>query len=175
MRAMILSVLALATFAACGNTDRPLRDLRTSDGGPDEFSVIPAQPLALPETLTLLAPTPGGTNLADPSPKADAIAALGGNRAAQFAGGIPANESGLVAQVSRFGVDTDIRTALAERDAQLRQRKKLSNVFNPLNRDRYFALYAGQALDETFRAFKRAALGLGADDVPYLVGSAKVW
>ncbi len=30
----------------------------------------------------------------------------------------------------------------------------------------------GQPLDEIFRAFKRAALGLGADDVPYLVGSA---
>lgn len=30
----------------------------------------------------------------------------------------------------------------------------------------------GQPLDQTFREFKRAALGLGADDVPYLVGSA---
>ncbi|MGB0905201.1 MAG: M24 family metallopeptidase, partial [Mangrovicoccus sp.] len=33
-------------------------------------------------------------------------------------------------------------------------------------------VHEGQALDESFRAFKRAALGLGADDVPYLVGSA---
>ena len=31
---------------------------------------------------------------------------------------------------------------------------------------------AGQPLDEVFRAFKRQALGLGVDDVPYLVGSA---
>ena len=30
----------------------------------------------------------------------------------------------------------------------------------------------GQLLDQTFREFKRTALGLGADDVPYLVGSA---
>ncbi len=32
----------------------------------------------------------------------------------------------------------------------------------------------GQPLDEVFRAFKREALALGADDVPYLVGSAGV-
>lgn len=31
---------------------------------------------------------------------------------------------------------------------------------------------AGQPLEETFRAFRRAALALGADDVPYLVGGA---
>jgi Xaa-Pro aminopeptidase len=30
----------------------------------------------------------------------------------------------------------------------------------------------GQPLDQVFREFKRTALGLGADDVPYLVGSA---
>ncbi len=30
----------------------------------------------------------------------------------------------------------------------------------------------GQPLEETFRAFRREALALGADDVPYLVGSA---
>ncbi|MFW8634824.1 M24 family metallopeptidase [Cribrihabitans pelagius] len=30
----------------------------------------------------------------------------------------------------------------------------------------------GQPLEETFRAFRRAALALGADDVPYLVGGA---
>lgn len=31
---------------------------------------------------------------------------------------------------------------------------------------------AGQPLEETFRAFRREALALGADDVPYLVGAA---
>jgi hypothetical protein len=166
MRAIVLSVLALVTLAACGNTDRPLRDMRTSDGGPDEFSVIPAQPLALPETLTLVTPTPGGTNLADPTPKADAIAALGGNQAAQYAGGIPATESGLVAQVSRYGVDANVRAELAERDATLRQRKKRSNMFNPLNRDRYFALYAQQALDAEAELARLAALGIQVPNAP---------
>lgn len=32
--------------------------------------------------------------------------------------------------------------------------------------------FAGQPLEETFREFRREALALGADDVPYLVGSA---
>ncbi|RBW46203.1 DUF3035 domain-containing protein [Loktanella sp. D2R18] len=166
MRAMILSVLALVTLAACGNTERSLRDMRTTDGGPDEFSVIPAQPLALPETLALVTPTPGGANLADPTPKADAIAALGGNRAVQLAGGIPASDSGLIAQVTRYGVDADIRANLAERDATARRRKQASNVFNPLNRDRYFPLYAGQALDADAELARLAALGVLVPNAP---------
>jgi len=166
MRAMIFSVLAMVLLAACGNTDRPLRDMRTTDGGPDEFSINPAAPLELPETLALVTPTPGGTNLADPTPKADAIAALGGNRAAQFAGGIPANDSILVAQVARYGVNADIRAELAERDAALRQRKKLSNVFNPLRRDRYFVLYARQALDADAELARLAALGIRVPNAP---------
>jgi hypothetical protein len=140
--------------------------MRTTDGGPDEFSVIPAKPLALPETLTLVTPTPGGTNLADPTPEADAIAALGGNPAAQYAGGIPANDTGLIAQATRYGVDAGIRADLAERDASLRQRKKLSNVFNPLSRDRYFRLYAGQALDADAELARLAALGILVPNAP---------
>ncbi len=34
-------------------------------------------------------------------------------------------------------------------------------------------VHAGQPLDETFRAFRRACLAEGADDVPYLVGGAE--
>jgi hypothetical protein len=140
--------------------------MRTTDGGPDEFSVIPARPLELPETLALVTPTPGGTNLADPTPEADAIAALGGNPAAQYAGGVPANDTGLIAQVTRYGVDAGIRADLAERDASLRQRKKLSNFFNPLNRDRYFPLYAGQALDADAELARLAALGILVPNAP---------
>ena len=166
MRAIILSVLTLVTLAACGNTERPLRDTRTSDGGPDEFSVIPSRPLELPATTALPTPTPGGVNRADPTPKADAIRALGGNPAAQIAGGIPTSEAALVAQTARYGVNPAIRTELAERDEAARKRKKLSNVFNPLNRDRYFPLYAGQALDADAELARLAALGIIVPTAP---------
>lgn len=166
MRAIILSVLTLTILAACGNTDRPLRSMGTSDGGPDEFSVLPLNRLVIPDSATLPVPTPGGTNLADQTPRADAISALGGNPAARFAGGIPAGDAALVAQVTRYGVNPEIRAELATADAALLQRKRISNVFNPLNRDRYFPAYAGQALDAYAELERLAALGIVVPAAP---------
>ena len=75
--------IALAGLSACGGGG--LRDLRGDLSGPDEFSIIPSKPLVIPENLNLLPPpTPGGTNPADPNPKGDAIAALGGNPAMTY-------------------------------------------------------------------------------------------
>lgn len=147
MRAAIFPVLALVLLTACGDTERPLRDMRASGGGPDEFQVIPVRPLEMPATTSLPEPTPGGSNRTDPNPRADAIVALGGRPAAQVAGGIPTGDGALVAQAGRYGVDPAIRAQLAAEDAQFLERKRRSNVFNPLNRDRYFPAYAGQVLD----------------------------
>lgn len=147
MRAIIFFVLAATLMTACANTDRNLRDLRAAGGGPDEFAVIPQRPLVLPPTTALPEPTPGGTNLADPNPNAEAIAALGGSYAAQVAGGVPANDAALVAQAGRYGVNPAIRAELAAADEAFRARKSRANIFNPLGRDRYFPAYAGQALD----------------------------
>ena len=68
MRAITLSVLVLLVVAACGDTDRPLRDLQSAGGGPDEFAVIPQEPLEIPAVQSLPQPTPGGINRADPTP-----------------------------------------------------------------------------------------------------------
>ncbi|KJZ19492.1 hypothetical protein TW80_10780 [Loktanella sp. S4079] len=156
----------MATLAACGNTERPLRALGGSDGGPDEFSVIPARPLETPGSAELPVPTPGGVNRADPTPKADAIRALGGNPAAQYAGGVPASDAALVGHAVRYGVNPEIRAELATQDAAARRRKQLSNVFNPLNRDRYFPLYARQALDAEAELARLAALGVAVPVLP---------
>lgn len=166
MRAMTFTVLAVILMAACGSSDRSLRDLRSASGGPDEFAVIPVGPLEIPQTLDLPTPTPGGTNRTDPTPNADAIAALGGNAAAQRAGGIPADDSALVAQVSRYGVDPDIRTTLASADAAKRDRARRLNVLNPLGRDRYFPAYAGQALDAFAELERLRALGIVVPNPP---------
>lgn len=169
MRALSLSVLALILITACGNTERPLRDLPAAGGGPDEFAVIPSDPLVIPETRALPTPTPGGANRADPTPNADAIVALGGSAAAQFAGGIPANDSALVAQTNRYGVDPDIRAVLAAEDAARLERARRSNFFNPLGRDRYFPAYSRQALDASAELERLRAAGVTVPTVPVAV------
>lgn len=160
MRVIISSVLVLTLLAACGDTDRPLRGMSASGNGPDEFAVIPVGPLQIPQALSLPEPTPGGSNRTDPQPNADAIVALGGRPSAQIAGGVPAGDAALVRQTSRYGVDPNIRAELAVADEQLRDRKRRSNVFNPLNRDRYFPAYANQALDASAELARLRSLGV---------------
>lgn len=172
MREIVITVVALLFVAACGNTDRPLRDLQSAGGGPDEFAVIPQEPLVIPADRSLPQPTPGGTNLADPTPNADAIAALGGSANAQVAGGIPANDAALVAQASRYGTDPAIRAALAAADEARLERARRSNVFNPLGRDRYFPAYASQALDPFAELDRLRGLGIAVPTVPVAAQTA---
>ena len=161
MRALTFSVLAMFVLTACGSTDRPLRALQAAGGGPDEFAVILANPLVVPDdTTTLPEPTPGGGNRADPTPNANAIAALGGSASARIAGGIPANDAALVAHTARYGVDPAIRSRLAAEDARVRERARTLNVFNPLNRDRYFTAYRRQALDAQAELARLSAAGV---------------
>lgn len=166
MRARLMTILALFALTACANTDRPLRELRAAGNGPDEFAVIPLNPLQIPESRSLPTPTPGGTNLADPNPNAQAIAALGGSAAAQRAGGIPSNDTALVAYASRNGVDPNVRAELAAADEAFRDRRKRLNVFNPLGRDRYFPAYSGQALDAYAELNRLRAAGIRTPTPP---------
>ncbi|WP_342077855.1 DUF3035 domain-containing protein [Yoonia sp. SS1-5] len=166
MRAIIVFGLALSLLGACGNTDRPLRDLQAAGGGPDEFAVIPQRPLAIPTTAALPQPTPGGTNRADPTPKADAIAALGGAASLQIAGGVPVQDQGLIAHTSRYGVEPGIRATLAAADEARLNRRRATNVFNPLGRDRYFAAYAGQVLDAPAELARLRAAGVAVSQGP---------
>jgi hypothetical protein len=74
---MLALVLALAGCSKDGTPE--LMNLRSSTSGPDEFGILPPKPLAMPEDVAVLPePTPGGTNLTDQNPRADAIVALGG-------------------------------------------------------------------------------------------------
>lgn len=166
MRALSFSVLALTLVSACGNTDRPLRDLRSSGGGPDEFAVIPVGPLEIPGQLALPSPTPGGANRTDPVPNADAINVLGGSQAARVAGGVPTGDAALVSYTARYGVDPNIRGTLAAEDAAILERARRSNFFNPLGRDRYFPAYRRQALDASAESARLQAAGVTATEIP---------
>lgn len=166
MRKAIIALLATGLLAACGGGRDGLRDLRSTSGGPDEFSVLPVKPLELPETTELPAPTPGGANRTDPTPNADAVAALGGRSSAAQAGGIPAADAALVSHAGRAGVTPGIRDQLAREDAQFRRRKSAGRVFNIFGRDRYFRAYAGQALDAYAELQRFRNLGVQTPTAP---------
>lgn len=144
-RLLLCSVVVMA-LGACTGGDRGLRDLRSLGGGPDEFRVLPANPLVFPDDITALpAPTPGGTNLTDPTPAGDAVAVLGGNPTALSASGVPSGDRALISVATRNGVDPAIRQTLATEDAAMRNRQSRFGLFR--GRDRYFQAYARQALD----------------------------
>ncbi len=146
MRKALLGFSIAVLLSACAAGDRGLRDLRSNGGGPDEFSVLPVNPLILPNDVTTLpVPTPGGANRTDPAPEADAVSVLGGNPNALIARGAPTSDGALIAAASRNGVDPSIRQTLASEDAAFRTRRARLTIFG--GRDRYFSAYARQALD----------------------------
>lgn len=145
--AVALSVLALS---ACGGREDPrLMNLRASSRAPDEFGILPTKPLQMPQDLAMLPePTPGGGNITDPTPEADAVAALGGNPARLAAGGIPAGDGGLVTYAGRKGRDGTIRERLAAEDLDYRRRNDSKLFERMFGTNTYFKAYAPQSLDQ---------------------------
>lgn len=150
IRSFVAAGLALATLGACSSRpDQPnLMNIAASQRGPDEFSVLPTEPLQAPPSFSdLPTPTPGGSNLVDPNPRAEAIAALGGRANAVETGGIPAADSALHAHVARHGTSGDIRAQLAAEDLELRQRNDGRMLERLFGANVYNRAYRDQALD----------------------------
>ncbi len=145
---MVLALGAALVLSACAGDETPiLMNLRPQGNGPDEFAILPPRPLQMPETLAdLPPPTPGGANRTDPTPKEDAIVALGGNPAA--AGGIPAGDAALVSYAARGGVTSDIRTTLATEDLEYRRDNNGRILERLFNVNVYFQAYEPQSLDQ---------------------------
>lgn len=140
-----LLIVSLILIAACSRGDPRLLNLRNNEDGPDEFSVLPTEPLEIPEDiaeLPLPQPTLGGVNRVDPDPEAQAIAALGGNieRAQSAAGDI-------VSYSSRFGVSQDIREVLAAEDLEFRRRNNGRVLERAFGVNVYFRAYRRMSLD----------------------------
>ncbi|MCL7408770.1 DUF3035 domain-containing protein [Marivivens donghaensis] len=162
MRGLLLALCAALTLSACGGGERTLHRTSLTDGSPDEFGVQPTRTLELPQSMNLLpTPTPGGVNLADANPQADAIAVLGGS----VTGGV-GGDAALMAQVSRFGVDPSIRSVLAAEDAAFRKRRTNLSLFRIFNRDRYFQAYRGQSLDAYAQLERFRSLGAAVPSAP---------
>lgn len=163
----LITLFALCSaLVACGQRDYAMRNLDApTDNGPEEFAVLPVKPLEIPDSLSALpAPTPGGGNRVDPNPKADAIAALGGR--VSSSSGIPAGDSALVAQSSRYGVPSDIRETLAAEDLAFRKRASRFTRFRLGRVDRYVGAYRRQSLDAHAEVDRFRRLGTYVPSAP---------
>ncbi|RJK99203.1 DUF3035 domain-containing protein [Paracoccus siganidrum] len=145
--ALMIGLAATTALSACGD-DRGLMNLRSTSDGPDEFAILPTRPLSMPPDLAVLpAPTPGGANITDPTPIADAVGVLGGNPAQLADQGIAASDQALVAHAARRGSDPAIRTELAQTDAERRARNGRRPLERLFGTNVYMRTYAPMRMD----------------------------
>ena len=145
---ILLAVMAVLGASGCTNKEGGLMNLRSSSHGPDEFAILPSQPLTQPKSYTTLPePTPGSANLTDPTPLVDASVVLGGSRKKILRAGIPRADQGLVNVVSRYGVSGNIRSVLAAEDRQFRDKHRGKVLERLFGTTVYFSAYEPQTLD----------------------------
>ncbi len=162
MRKALGAIILTSVVALGGCSQKGLRLLTPPGPGPDEFLVLPVKPLTAPKDYSALpAPTPGGSNLVDPTPNADAVAALGGRASALQQTGVPASDGALVAQASRYGVPANTRASLAASDAKFRDRRRRGGRIRLFPVDRYEQAYRKNALEpfSITRLFRRKGFG----------------
>ncbi len=162
---LAIAAIAMLTLAACGEGEPRLMNLRATTDGPDEFGILPPKALQMPTDLSALPePTLGGSNLTDPTPEADAVAALGGR--IREGAGVPAGDGALVNHASRYGRTGSIRSELAEADLEFRRDNKgriLERIFNV---NVYFKAYAEQSLDQQAELARWRARGVRTVSAP---------
>lgn len=163
---VLMIIVASLTLAGCSS--QGLRDLRNQGDGPDEFMIIPVKPLTVPDNVELLpAPTPGGANLVDPNPRADAVAALGGNPAALTpTAGVPSSDVALVQHSSRYGVPSNIRETTNQADAEFRDRQSRMTRVRLFPVDRYSQAYQREAIDPFIENERFRRSGFGTPSAP---------
>jgi hypothetical protein len=160
----VIALAAVLTLSACASGTPELMNL-TAGEGPDEFGIVPPKPLALPENLAALpTPTPGGANLTDRNPEAEAIAALGGKPGAT--GGVPSGDAALYAHAARYGVDGGIRSTLAAEDLEWRRDNNGRILERLFNVNVYYKAYADQRLDQQDELARWRATGVRTSSAP---------
>ncbi|MDJ0858052.1 MAG: DUF3035 domain-containing protein [Dinoroseobacter sp.] len=163
-------LISICALAACGgsnsqSTTTDLMNIRSSTDTPDEFGILPVRPMEMPGDFTQLpTPVPGGANRTDPTPRADAIAALGGRpERATPQGQIPGSDAGLVNYTSRFGRQGNVRAELAAEDLEFRRNNPGRPFERWANLNTYFDAYEDESLDR-HRELQRVRSG-GARNV----------
>ena len=167
MRLSLGAIILTGAIALGGCANKGLRQLDNPGPGPDEFMILPSKPLTAPKDYDVLpAPTPGGANLVDQTPNADAIVALGGRAPVLTPGAIPSSDGALVTQASRYGVPANTRTALAEEDAKFRKTQGRLSSVKLFKVDRYEQAYRREALDAYSAAGQFRRSGFGTPSAP---------
>lgn len=169
LRFSLLTGLCLVAVAACSrNSEVPsLMNIQARQSSPDEFSILPTGPLQAPERFdSLPTPTPGGTNLVDPDPRADVAVALGGRVGAVRTAGVPAADAGLVQYAGRGGVSGDIRETLAAEDEDLRRDGRGLLLERLFNSNVYRRAYRNQILDPQAELGRWRATGVRTPAAP---------
>lgn len=135
----------------------------TSGNSPDEFAILPTKALeAPPDYRALPSPTPGGTNRTDPTPQADAIAALGGRAAAAGTSG----EAALMAYAGRLGTDPGIRADLAAKDLEWRRQNDGRLLERLFSVNVYYKAYKAMSLDQHGELRRLRAAGVKTPAAP---------
>lgn len=145
------AVLACLTLSACAHRDKvpQLMHFKNKSRTPNEFTVLPTKPLTLPPDMKALPdPTPGGANITDPTPEADAVAALGGNPDALKVGKPSAGNAGLMNYAARFGSEAGIRDKLAAEDLDWRRKHDGRLLERMFSVNVYTKAYKKMSLDE---------------------------
>lgn len=163
-----VAVSAMLALTACsGDRDPDLLNIRSQSRGPDEFAILPTKPLELPQNVAALPePTPGGANRTDPTPEADAIAALGGNPAAVGRTGIAPGDGALVAHAARHGTGAGIRQQLAAEDLEYRRRNDGRLLERLFNVNVYYRAYRPLSLDQYAELERWRARGVRTNGAP---------
>ncbi|QYK42251.1 MAG: DUF3035 domain-containing protein [Paracoccaceae bacterium] len=153
---------AVMLLAACDGGEPRLMNLRSTTSGPDEFAILPPKPLSLPPSFAELPePAPGGTNLTDPNPTDDAIAALGGRPGAGVGG-----DAGLMSHAGRYGRSAGIRDQLAAEDLEFRGRNRGRPLERLFGLNVYIRAYQPQALDQDAELARWRRAGVRTPSAP---------
>lgn len=143
---VIIGMILLA--AACSRKEPDLIKERGQQT-PDEFGILPGKPIEIPDDLAALPPPdPGGVSRTDPTPEADAVAALGGNPRLLATSGEYRGEQGIMGHSTRFGVQSDIRETLAAEDQLYRERNRGRLFERWFNVTTYYSAYERQSLNQ---------------------------
>ncbi len=162
------TAVAVLALAGCGGSDEPrLMHAAGETRSPDEFSIVPTRPLEMPDRMDALPdPTPGGTNRADPQPRADIAVALGGSRAAALSSAVPAADGALVSRAGRFGTSAGIRDQLAAEDLEFRRANRGRLLERMFAVNVYHQNYRVMALDRYAELERWRARGVQTPGAP---------
>ena len=168
MTRITLALAASCALSACGigGGEPDLLTLSRDDAGPDEFAILPNQPLQAPPSLSALPPpTPGGVNRTDQTPLVDAARALGGD-GRTLAGGIPAADGAFLGHATRGGASPAIRAQLAAEDLEFRRANDARLLERLFGVNIYYRAYRSQSLDQHAELARWRALGVRTPSAP---------